>query len=574
MSQKKLKRLKKILTGTVEERIVIPEFKIFLKKYYWVLILIILGVVAVFGNSIRGDFVSDDYATIPQNPLVADFNASVLTPGNIFNSMNITNFLIANIFGVKSPIPYHIVSLLTYVLSIFLIFWFVYLVTGKENLTLLTTLIFAFMPIHVEAVSWNAGKIYLIISNYILILLISFIYLLKTGKIKFGLIFVLVFILAFLTDRPRPFAIFLIIPGLMCLYPWKAVKNFIKNSLKWLLPLMFIFLLFAYSYVKNRVNIVNSGINSSGSIFYPPNFQYPIAVTKYLQLMWLPVDLTLYHTMFILPAWLNWAVLLMYIALVILFWFRNKLWFLTLFFIFAATLPSMAPVKVSWLVAERYAYLGTLGFAMFLGLIILKLRQKLKLLPTVLIICLIIVNSARIFFRNIDWSTNHLLWVNTCQVSPNSHNAWNNIGDDYDKLKDPTNAIKGFTQSTIVKPNYADAYHNRANIFFKINRLDLARESYDTALRFNPGLSQTYLSLVQIDLIEKRNDLALHHINRGVELEPNNPQSLYILAVVYAQKGMVNEARNVLKTIVSNFPEYKIARDALIQLDGIKVGNS
>ena len=50
----------------------------------------------------------------------------------------------------------------------------------------------------------------------------------------------------------------------------------------------------------------------------------------------------------------------------------------------AATLPSMAPLKVSWLVAERYAYLGSLGLAIFLSLIIGVMYKRLKILPVVL----------------------------------------------------------------------------------------------------------------------------------------------------------------------------------------------
>jgi len=574
MSQKKIKKLKKIVSPIVEELIVLPNFKVFLKKFGWMLVVILLGVTAVFANGIKGDFVSDDYATVPQNPKVTDFGASVLTPGNPFNSMNVANFVVANIFGVASPIPYHVLSLVTYLLSIFLACWFIYLITGNERLTLLSILIFAFMPIHVEAVSWNAGKIYLIISNYVLMALIAFIYFLHTNKNKYGVIMLVTFFLAFLTDRPRPFAVFLIVPGLLGLYPKDLVIRFLKKSLKWIVPSAIVFLIIAFPYVESRVNIVNSGINESGSIFYSPFFQYPISVAKYLQLMMVPTDLTLYHTMFPLPGWLNWMILLLYIILVINFWFKNKVWFFSLFFIFAATLPSMAPVKVSWLVAERYAYLGTLGFAMFLGLIFMKLSQKLKLIPAVLLISLISVYIVRIYLRNNDWSTNHLLWVNTCQVSPNSHNAWNNIGDDYDKLKDYANSVKGFTQSTIVKPNYADAYHNRANIFFKLGKLDLARESYDMAIHFNSGLFQTYLSLVQIDLNEKKYDLALQHINKSIEFEPNNPQNLYILAVVYAQTGKIEEAKNVLKTILSKFPNYALAKSALLELDGVRVGSS
>ena len=172
-----------------------------------------------------------------------------------------------------------------------------------------------------------------------------------------------------------------------------------------------------------------------------------------------------------------------------------------------------------------------------------------------------------IYIRNINWKTNHNLWVNTCQVSPNSHNAWNNIGDDYDKLKDYPNAIKGFTQSVLVKPNYADAYHNRANILFKIGNLDLARESYEIALRFSPTLYQTYLSLTQIDLMQKRGDLALAHASKAVELQPNDLQSNYILGVVYAQTGKLNEAKSIFQKILTVYPGYQAAREALGQVE-------
>ena len=182
--------------------------------------------------------------------------------------------------------------------------------------------------------------------------------------------------------------------------------------------------------------------------------------------------------------------------------------------------------------------------------------------------------GVRTYTRNIDWSTNHNLWVNTCQVSPNSHNAWNNIGDDYDKLKDYDNAVKGFTQSVLVKPNYADAYHNRANIFFKTGRLDLARESYDTALRFTSTLFQTYLSLTQIDLNEGKFDLALAHASKAVEIQPGDPQANFVLGVVLAQGGRVEEAKNIMKQILTIYPDYKMARDALTQLESVKVGNS
>ena len=76
--------------------------------------------------------------------------------------------------------------------------------------------------------------------------------------------------------------------------------------------------------VSNRINTVNSGYNSSESIFYDPFFQYPTSIAKYLQLLFVPVDLTLYHTMYVFPAWLNWAITIFYLINLVYFWFKNK----------------------------------------------------------------------------------------------------------------------------------------------------------------------------------------------------------------------------------------------------------
>jgi tetratricopeptide (TPR) repeat protein len=278
--------------------------------------------------------------------------------------------------------------------------------------------------------------------------------------------------------------------------------------------------------------------------------------------------------MYVLPTWLNWLILINYLALLVYFYLKDKKYFFALVFIFVAIAPSIAPIKVSWLVAERYMFLGSLGFCWFLGLLVNDHWKKLKYLTPTLLLSLLVYYGARTYSRNIDWSTNHNLWVNTCQVSPNSHNAWNNIGDDYDKLKDYENAVKGFSQSVLVKPNYADAYHNRANIFFKTGRLDLARESYDTALRFSPTLFQTYLSLTQIDLNEGKFDLALNHASEAVKIQPNDSQANFVLGIVYAQIGKIEEAKKIMKQILTAYPDYKMARDALTQLENIKVGKS
>lgn len=570
MSQKRLKKIRREEKNEAKKDFVeVVGFRQIIKQNWKFLFFLLLGVFGLYLNSLHGDFVSDDYATIPQNPNIFSFKDGLKGwMGGLIN------WFLAVTFGVKSPVHYHIFSLFTYLAILIVLFVFVYLIFGQK-IAKVSTVLFAVLPIHVEVVSWIAGRPYLMNALFILLSMVFLIYFLNTSKRKY-LYYLLVFIpLSFFAEKTR----FAALPLLVILY-WVSFDNPYKKKIdlgKILIIFGCLFLavvIFIWPSLLNRIDVVNSGTNASESIFYNPFFQYPTAIAKYLQLIWFPADLTLYHTMYVLPGWMNWLILLTFLSLIGFSFFKDKKIFFSLSFIFLAAAPSMLPVKISWLVAERYVFLGSLGWSIFLALILEKIAKKAKLLSLIILILLVLIYGIRVFLRNIDWQTNHNLWVSSCQVSPNSHNAWNNIGDDYDKLaqlekteegkmKQYLNSIKGFTQSTTVKPNYADAFHNRANIFYKIGRLDLARDSYKLALSFNPTMYQTYLSLIQIDLIEKKYDLATEDLKALKKINSTNVQVWYVEAFIDIKKGDINKAKEILQAIVTQFPDYTDAVDLL-----------
>lgn len=565
MSQKKLKKLKKLDVKEKEVLVVDKSLNILgiLKKNWKFLILLIFGIFALYFNSLNGDFVSDDYASITQETTIKDINVAISS----LSLPRLSNCILANMFGTSSPVAYHALNLILYILICVAAFVFLSLFFDRI-IAYISVILFASLPVHVEAVSWISGRPYLFVALFILFGLTSLILYTRTKKRKY-LVYLLISIGFLLwTDRIRGFGIVLL-AGLIFI---SFGENFrIKLNLTTILALLLtafgLLLVLSWGMINNRINSVNSGTNISESIFYNPFFQYPTAITKYLQLIFFPSDLTLYHTLYITPWWLNWLVVLVYVSSVIWFYFKDKKIFFALAFIFVATAPSMAPVKVSWLVAERYVFLGSLGFCLMLAIFLERIYRKNNFLALGIVAILVSVYGVRVFLRNIDWRTNHNLWVNTCQVSPNSHNAWNNIGDDYDKLGQYENAVKGFTQSTIVKTNYADAFHNRANIFYKMGRYDLARDSYQMAINLNPSLYQSYMSLIQIDLTEKRYDLALEHVATMQKARPNDLQVVYVSAIVYSQAGKVEEAKKLLNQILQYYPQFTQAQELLNQLN-------
>jgi protein O-mannosyl-transferase len=574
MSQKKYKRLramekkKEEEKGSIFAKIVSREsFLEIIKKNYLFLIILCVGVILLYLNAQNGHFVSDDYATISQNPMVTDIKDAFFHPVMFLNSMHISNWAISSIFGVSNPLAHHIANLISYLFFLVLSFALISKIFGNK-LAYITSIIFSLHPVHVEAVSWISGRIYIFIGIYLLLSFMAFINYFETGKIKYIVWMIVFFALGYLNDWPR---IFSFIP-LVFLYLWyfgwdsKATIEKVKRFLPYLIGLLVIFSIIIIPHVVNRVKAVNGGYNFSDSIFYNPFFQYPTGIAKYLQLLWAPVDLTLYHTLYIFEAWFNWLIILLFLGIIFYFIKKDKRIVFALIFFLIVLAPSMAPVKVSWLVAERYIFTASLGFCLFLAILVDDLNIKVKNLGYILLVPVLCFYTVRVYLRNIDWQTNHNLWVRTVQYSWNSHNAWNNIGDDYDKLGQYENAIKGFGQSYAVKPNYADAYHNQSNIFFKIKRYDLARQGYEMAVSISPALYQSYISLTQVALYQGDLNGAWAYANKLLEAQPNNPQSYYVSGMVLLQAGKDDDGVAYLNKALEISPGYAPALNVLKQL--------
>ncbi len=574
MSQKKLKMMRKE-SVVVNESIELskkPGFREIIRSNWKFLLILLLCAAGLYFNSLKGDFVSDDYASITQNTEIKSLGPSFKSIGAM---TALTNSLLANIFGITSSIPYHTFNLMLYLMVLVSAFVFVFLITESKLVSRFSLIVFAVLPVHVEAISWISGRPYLFVALFVLIMLDLLILFVNRREKKYLWPILILLPILFKTDRIRGFAF--VILGILYLLTFKEKLGYkIKfgRIILGVLGLTLFLTLVSWPVIKDRIDNVNSGVNVSDSIFYNPFFQYPTAIPKYLQLILFPTDLTLYHTMYVAPDWFNWVILLVYLSAVVWFYFKDKKYFFALVFIFAATAPSMAPIKVSWLVAERYVFLGSLGVAMVFGLLMERYWTKGKYLVIGFLSLLVAVYGVRVYLRNIDWQTNHNLWVSSCQVSPNSHNAWNNIGDDYDKLGQYENAIKGFGMSYTIKPNYADAYHNQANIFYKIGRLDLARNSYEQALSYNPSLYQTYLTLLQLDLMEKKKDDMLRHLSYLNQIKPNDLQVAYITATAYAQMGMMDEAKNLTKLMYQQFPNIPEIKSLYQQLNSTEATSS
>ena len=70
--------------------------------------------------------------------------------------------------------------------------------------------------------------------------------------------------------------------------------------------------------------------------------------------------------------------------------------------------------------------------------------------------------------------------------------------------------------------------------------------------------------------MEKKGDMALEHATTVTKLQPGNPQSWYVMAVVQAQLGDKKGSIDSLKNSLNIDPTFQAAKEALLQIETVK----
>lgn len=491
---------------------------------YFVLFFFLVFV--LYLNTFDNAFLSDDIPGVANNPALADFS-------HFFSKIywgELPYFILAKL-GLMSPFYFRAINIFFHFGSTCLIFVIFNLAFRRKNLALITALLFAIHPIMTESVTWISGRPY---SQYLFFFLLSFLFYLLSRqqggnrRLMFWLSFGAFFIALLTTEKAV--ALFAIFPLYEIAFgDWK--KHW-KKIVLFLLPTLLFAIIYASGSGQRISSLDAQSYDNSAGGLYNPLQQIPVAVGSYLSLIAWPDKLTLYHTemSFGLVAFLLYlAASVALIVAIICSWKKNRFIFFWLSFFFISLTPTLTPLKISWIVAERYAYAGTLGIIAVAAYLLDWLWEKFPQRKTWLaagFAVLIITLSVRTIVRNTDWDSEDTLWPATEKVSPSGYVIHNNMGDVHARHKEYDQAVAEFQKAIEINPHYADAMHNLGNTYQAMGRLDDAIASYQQALQYNPGLWQSYQNLAAIyfsrqdyqqarDMIEKA--LAINPTDQGLQ---------------------------------------------------------
>jgi len=505
------------------------SFSKFIRENRLTLAFLALLVFVSYTNSFGNGFVSDDIAGFLKNENIGKFSSIFAGPAH-FSLPAFFQFVAFQIGGLH-PFAFRIINILSHLGCVILVYTLLNL-SMKKQIAFIAASLFAVHPILTESVSWISGGLY---SMYAFLFLLSFLFYLLSKNNQKYIYYSIAFYALSIVSSEKALVLFLV----FALYEFSFGS--LKYNWKRILPFFLISAVILVLYVGKigyRVTAVETQTYQAPSGMYNPLLQVPIALGSYLGLIFWPAKLTLYQTemTFSQGQYIIFVIAtLIFLGAIAWGYFKNKKIFFWLLFFIITLLPTITPLKISWIVAERYVYLGTLGIivcvAMFFDRFI-KLNENSKMVGYFALVIIVASLSVRTIIRNRDWKNEDTLWLATAKVAPSGQQIHNNLGDVYARQGDLRKAVEEFQKAIEINPNYADAYHNLANTYQQMGQIDAAVENYQKALSINPKLWQSYQNMAAIYFNAGDFPKALENIKKALEIDPQNQQLQENLKVI------------------------------------------
>jgi hypothetical protein len=550
------------------------EFFQKLKTKHFIAIIFLVGFL-VYLNIFPNGFVWDDEEQIVNNTLIQNLgNLPQLLTSSTFQTggtgtlsgyyyrPTMTISFMANFALWKlNPFGYHFFQLMIHLLNaslVFLILNYLFQDRKLKNslfIVFAVALIWLVHPANVEAVGYIASTQEVLYTLFSLLALFVF---LRGKEFKKGLVISLVFVfLALLSKESAVMMISIIFFYLLLFRKKEQAFSFAGFS-------SLVFLVYAFL----RIVVAKIPLN-------PPHFSpiagvslvqrlqtVPFILFSYLRLIFYPLNLSISHHEIIksldLMFWGPLAVVLaVFLGLGFYLWkSKNKLglFFFLWFTVSMAFVLNIFPLDMTY--AERWLYLPLIGFLGLLAGIFAELQPRLKRLEKIfpfLLLCLLLLFSARTFSRSFDWRNGLTLFSHDRVYSQNSFDLENNLGVELFRVGKIKEAKTHFEKSISLQPDWWFPYNNLGAVYQQEGDLKKARELYEESIeKGNYFLAHENLAFVVLKTEEPKK--AIEIIQKSLNSLPYNLRLWTALTLGYYQDEQFEKAEELARKLYSSSP--------------------
>ena len=519
------------------------------------IILIVIAVGIVYGQSVRFDFVTyDDYELVYQN---GDFLSHV---SNVFASFTthaftthraesgyyrpvllVSYILDYQIWGLN-PSGYHLTNLLLHCCAAIIVFLILGKLLAQSLMALLGSLLFALHPAQTESVGWIAGRNDILLGLFVGISFLSYLYYREEGpeRKKFLSISVISFVLALFTKEPAAFYL-LLLPA----YDF-FVKRKSRPGREYALEMMpFVVALLFYLIVRKLV--IGEFIGAERLYGTAPMIDrvslLPAMVAAHAALIFYPFRLSVVHPIDSLP-WTQtpWSIaaVVMTLSLIVFGWYIWKrkndgvlafglLWFLV------GLIPVTGIIPVAVPILEHRLYLPLIGISILAArcCALLSGGQMRKPAVAIAVGAILLVCAVTSFLRLPVWRDSTTLWRDAIEKAPGVSRSYFNLAGFYFERQQYDSTASLLNTYIRLKPDDFLGYSKLRQTYFLAGKYDDAARINRLIIMRNPSNAARYLEAGLMYEQLQRFDSAAALYNEGLLVDSNNIDLQLRLGSVY-----------------------------------------
>ena len=459
-----------------------------------------------------------------------------------YQPLTILSYLLNYQFFKLNPFGYHLTNLILHLLNCLLVFYLIYLLSRNIGVSFITAILFGIHPLHVESVAWVSERKDVLYSFFYLLSAITYLYYLtREHKSRYYLISLFLFLCSLLSKSMA-----VTLPLLLLLMDYylkrKPNRGAILDKIPYFCLSAISCIIVLFGLILSTGGIRQEAHSSLFSILSVASY----GIVFYLGKLFLPVKLSClypYYNFEYNPTYLYSiiAVILLALIMALSVKYTRKLLFGAAFFLITL-LPALQFIPASTIiVADRYAYIPSIGVFFILSTLIYWLySKKLKILALVLAAFIIVSLSFLTYNRCKVWKDGISLWSDALEnysdspvIFNNRRLAYNNLGSAYAVRGEREKAVYAYKKAIEADPYYAESYNNLGVSLLELREYDKAFAALIKALELKPDYVKAYSNLCAACGITGNFKQAIKVCGKAVELDPSSASAHYNLSVAY-----------------------------------------
>jgi hypothetical protein len=503
-------------------------------------LVLILVTAAAFLPSLWNDFTNwDDQVVILNNPVIRDLSVSNLLrffweiPQDVYKPLVLISYALEYRFFGLQPQVYHATNLLFHLLNVFLVFGLFSGLMRDRRVGFLTALLFAVHPMRVESVAWISARKDVLYGFFCLGACWVYLGYVRTLRWRlYGACFVLFLCSLFCKPMAVSFPFLLVVFDLFC--GREISRRMLTEKIPFCIPAAVFG--FFHMVILSKTGTIHHVVRGNAYLLYLTD----VLVSYPLRLLW-PAGLCAVYPFPKYPGHVlgNGLLSSPFLLPVLLVLFGMAAWkSRTARFGIGFFLVSLAPVIPynpvgHALMADRYTYLPCLGLFVIFAEVLVSVFSRSdcgkwgKILLGVLLLIVAGSFSVMTWQRCKVWKNGLTLWNDVIGQYPDNALAYNNRADahrnwgDFSPEERSRRVLADYNKHIELKPDFADAYFNRALEYIRRGFTDQAISDFRTVLKLNPKDAVAHYNLANAYSRWGRRELALQHYTEAVLINPH-----------------------------------------------------